>query len=86
MSVGRLCNMWIGLETSRTESLVVFNLCYQLLFADFLCKSSSKLAQIFLWKSSSKSEQTRLLWRAAYLEWGSPQPRDKGKQCVVHLL
>ena len=30
-----LCNMWIGLETSRTESLVVFNLCYQLSFADF---------------------------------------------------
>ena len=27
-------NMWISLETSRTESLVIFNLCYQLSFAD----------------------------------------------------
>ena len=27
--------MWISLETSRTESLVIFNLCYQLSFADF---------------------------------------------------
>ena len=33
-----LCNMWIGLETSRTESLVVFNLCYQLSFADFFAQ------------------------------------------------
>ena len=28
-------NMWISLETSRTESLVIFNLCYQLSFAVF---------------------------------------------------
>ena len=28
-------NMWISLETSRTESLVIFNLCYQLSLADF---------------------------------------------------
>ena len=27
--------LWISLETSITESLVIFNLCYQLSFADF---------------------------------------------------
>ena len=41
--------------------------------------------QIFLCKSSSE-RKTWLLWRATYLEWGSPQSRDKGAQCVVHLL
>ena len=41
--------------------------------------------QIFLCKKSSE-KKTRLLWRAAYLEWGSPQPRDKGEKFVVHLL
>ena len=41
--------------------------------------------QIFLCKSSSE-RKTWLLWRAAYLEWESPQSKDKGAQCVVHLL
>ena len=42
--------------------------------------------QIFLCKKSSERKSTRLLWRAGYLGWASPQPRDKGEEFVVHLL
>ena len=39
--------MWIGLETSRTESLVVFNLCYQLLFSDFFVQKQFEIGTDF---------------------------------------
>ena len=39
--------MWIGLETSRIESLVVFNLCYQLLLADFFVQKQLEIGTDF---------------------------------------